>query len=72
MGVGGSLGEFTDRREALAAVEALMAPDSPVRVLVVHGVAGQGKSALLRHLTDSGPDRVLVDLDLAEATTGIC
>nr|BBJ47668.1 hypothetical protein SAVMC3_02970 [Streptomyces avermitilis] len=45
---------FTDRREALAAVERLTGESSPLRVLVVQGVSGTGKSTLLRYVLHHG------------------
>ncbi|HET9657031.1 MAG TPA: hypothetical protein VFP72_16890, partial [Kineosporiaceae bacterium] len=63
---GGGPGELIGRQEALDAVEGLLAADSLVRVLVVHGAAGMGKSALVAHVAggDLGGYRpVVVDID---------
>ncbi|MGW1895089.1 tetratricopeptide repeat protein [Streptomyces sp. NPDC002004] len=58
---------FTDRREALAAVARLSGAKSPLRVLVVQGVSGTGKSTLLRHvLRNSGRGFRPVRLDVLD------
>lgn len=43
-------GEFTDRGDALAAANRLLAGGSDERILMYFGVTGQGKSTLLRRL----------------------
>jgi tetratricopeptide (TPR) repeat protein len=45
-------GEFTDREEALAAVDRLLAADAGARLLMVFGVTGQGKTRLLERITE--------------------
>ncbi|MFE5912288.1 tetratricopeptide repeat protein [Streptomyces wedmorensis] len=45
-----TMGTFTDRVEALAAVEDLARGRAGLRALVVWGVSGQGKSTLLSHV----------------------
>jgi ABC-type proline/glycine betaine transport system ATPase subunit len=57
---------FIDREDALKAVADLLDDDSPVRVLVVHGVSGMGKSTLLAHVARGqagGYRAVAVDVD---------
>ncbi|MEX0172145.1 tetratricopeptide repeat protein [Streptomyces sp. LMG1-1-1.1] len=48
------MGTFTDRVEALAAVEDLARGHSGLRALVVWGVSGQGKTTLLSHVRATG------------------
>jgi len=59
-------GEFTDRADALAAFTDFLAPEADLQVLVYWGVAGQGKSTLIRKLINLTPRkyrRVVVDLE---------
>ncbi|WP_213457190.1 tetratricopeptide repeat protein [Rhizomonospora bruguierae] len=56
---------FTDRQAALDAFDRFLA-DGNARVLIYWGLAGQGKSALLRELVRAAPPgrrRALIDLD---------
>lgn len=54
---------FIDREVAVERFEALCRPGSDGRVLLVWGMAGQGKSTLLRHLAGSDAGRRILDLD---------
>lgn len=59
---------FTDRQEALAAYDALWAPDAAQRVLNIEGLSGNGKSTLIGFLAGHHPRpaaRIHLQLDFA-------
>ncbi|WP_322756455.1 tetratricopeptide repeat protein [Frankia sp. Cas3] len=66
-----AVGEFTDRDEALDAVEELLAVDGRARLLVVSGVTGQGKTRLLARAAELHADRYRrVGIDLQTLVAG--
>ncbi|MEV0128618.1 hypothetical protein AB0H83_09135 [Dactylosporangium sp. NPDC050688] len=54
---------FIDREVAVERFEGLCRPGSDGQVLLVWGMAGQGKSTLLRHLAGSDARKRILDLD---------